>query len=114
MLASDAVLRPLARLPAGHYHRTHMAVGPDGSVFVSSGFQIRQIFRVSPAGVVTVVARDLGDPEAASRVDDARRLSTSPRRLDRSSSGVIRRVRAPGVAIEAPQPSSIAAVRPRT
>jgi hypothetical protein len=69
-LADDAVLRPLARLPAGHYHRTHMAVGPDGSVFVSSGFQIRQIFRVSPGGVVTVVARDLGDPEGIAVDDD--------------------------------------------
>ncbi|HEY7436009.1 MAG TPA: hypothetical protein VIE41_12795 [Methylomirabilota bacterium] len=69
-LAGDAVLRPLARLPAGHYHRTHMTVGPDGSVFVSSGFQIRQIFRVSPTGTVTVVARNLGDPEGIA-VDDA-------------------------------------------
>jgi NHL repeat-containing protein len=70
VLASDAVLRPLARLPAGFYHRTHMAVGPDGGVFVSSGFQIRQIFRVSPEGVVTVVARDLGDPEGIAVDDD--------------------------------------------
>ena len=37
-LASDGILRPLARLPSGHYHRTHMTVGPDGSIFVSSGF----------------------------------------------------------------------------
>jgi hypothetical protein len=70
VLASDGVLRLLARLPAGHYHRTHMVVGPDGSVFVSSGFQIRQIFRVSPGGVVTVVARDLGDPEGIAVDDD--------------------------------------------
>ena len=70
VLASDAVPRLLARLPAGHYHRTHMAMGPDGSVFVSSGFQIRQIFRVSPAGVVTVVARDLGDPEGIAVDED--------------------------------------------
>jgi hypothetical protein len=69
-LASDAVPRLLARLPSGHYHRTHMATGPDGSVFVSSGFQIRQIFRVSPAGVVSVVARDLGDPEGIAVDDD--------------------------------------------
>jgi sugar lactone lactonase YvrE len=62
-LESDGILRPLARLPSGHYHRTHMTVGPDGSVFVSSGFQIRQIFRVSPTGAVTVIARNLGDPE---------------------------------------------------
>lgn len=70
VLASDGVLRLLARLPAGHYHRTHMVVGPDGSVFVSSGFQIRRIFRVSPTGAVTVVARDLGDPEGIAVDDD--------------------------------------------
>jgi sugar lactone lactonase YvrE len=70
VLGSDGLLRPLARLPSGHYHRTHMAVGPDGSVFVSSGFQIRQIFRVSPTGVVTVVARDLGDPEGIAVDED--------------------------------------------
>lgn len=63
VLDGDGTLRLLARLPSGHYHRTHMAVGPDGSVFVSSGFQIRRIFRVSPEGAVTVVAQDLGDPE---------------------------------------------------
>ncbi len=69
-LNDEGVLRPLVRLPAGHYHRTNMAVGSDGSVFVSSGFQIRQIFRVSPAGVVEVVARDLGDPEGIAVDDD--------------------------------------------
>ena len=63
VLTPDHALRPLARLPAGHYHRTNMAVEPDGSVLVSGGFHIRQIFRVSPAGAVTVVARSLGDPE---------------------------------------------------
>ncbi len=70
VLEPDGLLRRLARLPPGHYHRTHMAMGPDGSVFVSSGFQIRQIFRVSPAGAVSVVARNLGDPEGIA-VDDA-------------------------------------------
>jgi hypothetical protein len=62
-LTPEHTLRLLARLPSGHYHRTHMAVGPDGSVLVSSGFHIRQIFRVSPEGAVSVVARNLGDPE---------------------------------------------------
>jgi len=33
-LGSDGELRFVARLPAGHYHRTNMAIGPDGSVFV--------------------------------------------------------------------------------
>jgi sugar lactone lactonase YvrE len=69
VLENDGLLRPLARLPSGHYHRTHMAMGPDGSVFISSGFQIRRIYRVSPAGVVTVVAGNLADPEGIA-VDD--------------------------------------------
>jgi hypothetical protein len=63
VLTPDHALRLLARLPSGHYHRTHMTVGPDGSVFVSSGFHIRQIYRVSPDGSVSVIARNLGDPE---------------------------------------------------
>jgi hypothetical protein len=70
VLENDGLLRPLARLPSGHYHRTHMAMGPDGSVFISSGFQIRRIYRVSPAGVVTVVAGNLADPEGIAVDDD--------------------------------------------
>lgn len=81
-LTDDAVLRPLARLPSGHYHRTHMTVGPDGSVFVSSGFHIRQVFRVSPTGAVTVVAQDLGDPEGIA-VDDAGDLYVAESALHR-------------------------------
>jgi hypothetical protein len=61
-LASDGVLRFLAKLPAGHYHRTNLAMGPDGSVFVCGGFHIRQIYRISPAGEISVVASELGDP----------------------------------------------------
>ena len=61
-LTADGRLLLLARLPAGHYHRTHMAVAPDGSVLVSSGFHIRDLLRVSPGGVVMAVARGLGDP----------------------------------------------------
>ncbi len=61
-LTSEGGLRLLARLAAGHYHRTHMAVAPDGSVLVSSGFHIREVFRISPAHAVTSVARELGDP----------------------------------------------------
>jgi hypothetical protein len=61
-LGSDGALRLVARLPGGHYHRTNLAVGPDGSVYVCGGFQIRQIFRISPAGDVSTVATDLGDP----------------------------------------------------
>jgi streptogramin lyase len=61
-LGPDRELRRIARLPAGHYHRTNMAIGPDGSVFVCGGFQIRQIFRISPSGEVSIVASELGDP----------------------------------------------------
>ena len=61
-LGSDGELRLVARLPAGHYHRTNLAMGPDGSVFVSGGFHIRQIFRISPAGAVSTIASELGDP----------------------------------------------------
>ncbi len=61
-LEPDGVLRFIARLPAGHYHRTNLTMGPDGSVFVCGGFQIRQIFRVSPAGAVSTIASELGDP----------------------------------------------------
>jgi hypothetical protein len=61
-LGSDGELRLIARLPAGHYHRTNMAMGPDGNVFVCGGFHIRQIYRISPAGGVSIVASELGDP----------------------------------------------------
>jgi sugar lactone lactonase YvrE len=59
-----------------------MTVGPDGSVFVSTGFQIRQILRISPAGAVTVVARNLGDPEGIA-VDDTGDLYVAENALHR-------------------------------
>jgi sugar lactone lactonase YvrE len=59
-----------------------MAVGSDGSVFVSSGFQIRKIFRVSASGAVTVVAWNLGDPEGIA-VDDAGDLYVAENALHR-------------------------------
>jgi hypothetical protein len=61
-LGSDGELRLVVRLPAGHYHRTNLTTGPDGSIFVCAGYQIRQIFRISPAGRVSIVASELGDP----------------------------------------------------
>jgi hypothetical protein len=82
VLAIDGSLRRLARLPSGHYHRTHMTGGPDGSIFVSSGFQIRQIFRISPDGVVTAIARGLADPEGIA-VDDAGGLYVAENALHR-------------------------------
>jgi hypothetical protein len=63
VLSTDGQLRRLTRLPSGHFNRTSMAAAPDGSIFVSSGFHIREVYRVSAAGVVTTIARDLGDPQ---------------------------------------------------
>jgi hypothetical protein len=62
-LSADGLLRRVTRLPSGHFNRTSMAAAPDGSVYVSSGFHIRQVYRVSPGGEVTSIARDLGDPQ---------------------------------------------------
>jgi hypothetical protein len=63
VLSPEGALRRLARLPSGHFHRTNMAAGPDGSLFISAGFHIRELYRVSPTGVVTSVAHELGDPQ---------------------------------------------------
>ncbi len=64
-LTSDGTLKSLARLPPGHgqYNRTNMVAGPDGSVFISGGFHVARIFRVSADGAVTTVAAGLADPE---------------------------------------------------
>ena len=62
LFAPDGAVRRLARLPAGHYHRTSMALAPDGSLLVSSGFHIRRIYRITMTGAVSVVAGELGDP----------------------------------------------------
>jgi sugar lactone lactonase YvrE len=55
-------LARVARLPAGHYHRTSVAVAGDGALLVSTGFHVRRLFRVAPDGAVGVVASELGDP----------------------------------------------------
>jgi hypothetical protein len=55
-------LRRVARLPAGHYHRTSLAVAPDGGLLVSTGLHVRTLYRVAPDGAVSVVAGELGDP----------------------------------------------------
>ena len=61
-LTAGAPLVRIARLPAGHYHRTNVAVTPDGTAYVSGGFHIRGLYRVSPAGAVESIARELSDP----------------------------------------------------
>lgn len=61
-LTPDGRLHPLANLGPGHYHRTNMAIAPDGSIVVSTGFHIRRLLSISPEGVTTTIAWDLGDP----------------------------------------------------
>jgi hypothetical protein len=56
-------LMPLARLPAGQYHRVNMVAAPDGVVYVSGGFWVARVFRISPAGNVTTIATDVADPQ---------------------------------------------------
>ncbi|PYM54579.1 MAG: hypothetical protein DMD79_24365 [Candidatus Rokuibacteriota bacterium] len=62
-LTPDGTLGLFARLPPGQYNRTHLVAAPDGAVFVSGGFHVARIFRVSPEGAVTTVAKNLADPE---------------------------------------------------
>jgi len=82
LLSPEGDLRRLARLPSGHFHRTNMAAAPDGSVFVSSGFHIREMYRVSPTGVVTSLARELSDPQGIA-VDQAGALYVAETALHR-------------------------------
>jgi hypothetical protein len=61
-LTPDGQLHLLAQLGSGHYHRTNMAVAPDGTVVLSTGFHIGRLLRISPSGAITTIASDLGDP----------------------------------------------------
>ena len=63
VLSRGGELRRLARLPPGQLNRTSMAVASDGSILVSGGFHIREVYRVSLDGDVTTLARDLKDPQ---------------------------------------------------
>ena len=64
-LRPDGAMSPLARLPRGlgEYNRISMVAAPDGSLFVSGGFHVGRVFRVSPAGAVEMVAEGLQDPQ---------------------------------------------------
>ena len=52
----------LARLPSGHYQRISIALARDGALFVSTGLHLRRLYRVSPEGLVSTIASELGDP----------------------------------------------------
>lgn len=71
-LGGDGTLRVHARLPRGQYTRTHLVGGPDGSIFLSGGFQVGALFRVAPDGTVSVLARDLADPQGIALDADGR------------------------------------------
>ena len=61
-LSPAGELHRLARLPAGHYQRTSVTLTRDGALFVSTGFHVRRLFRVSAEGRITTIASELGDP----------------------------------------------------
>jgi hypothetical protein len=62
-LSGDGTLSHFARLPRGQYQRTNMALAPDGSVYVSAGFWLAAVYRVTREGVVSTVATQVADPQ---------------------------------------------------
>ena len=62
-VGAEPPLMPFATLPHGQYLRINMVAAPDGGLFVSGGFTVAMLFRVSPEGRVTTLAGPLGDPE---------------------------------------------------
>lgn len=62
-IEDGGALVPFARLPAGQYHRINMVASRDGAIYVSAGFWVARVFRVSPAGAVTTLAADVADPQ---------------------------------------------------
>jgi hypothetical protein len=81
-LGPTADLRPLTRLPAGHYQRTSIDLTPDGALLVSTGLHVRRLFRVSAAGVITTLASELGDPNGVA-VDAESRIYIAETALHR-------------------------------
>jgi hypothetical protein len=81
-LGPTADLRPLTRLPAGHYQRTSIDLTPDGALLVSTGLHVRRLFRVSAAGVTTTLASELGDPNGVA-VDAESRIYIAETALHR-------------------------------
>ena len=62
-LAADGGLTVFATLPRGQYTRTALVTAADGTVYVSGGFHVGQVFRVSRDGAIETLASDLADPE---------------------------------------------------
>jgi hypothetical protein len=64
-LRPDGAVTPLARLARGQgeFNRITMVAAQDGSLFVSGGFHVARVFRVSPSGVVETLVEGLRDPE---------------------------------------------------
>jgi hypothetical protein len=62
-LTDEGRISRIAWLPRGQYLRIHMVSAPDGSLYVSGGFWMGTLFRVSPGGTVTTLATNLGDPQ---------------------------------------------------
>ncbi len=62
-LTEDGAFALFTRLPPGQYNRTNMVAAQDGTIFVSGGFHVGQVFRVSRDGTVSVLASNLADPE---------------------------------------------------
>src|SRR5262245_3336952 len=62
-IADGVALVPLAKLPPGQYHRVNMVAASDGVVYVSAGFWVASVFRISPAGTVTTIATDVANPQ---------------------------------------------------
>jgi hypothetical protein len=69
-LSLDGILRPLAKLPTAQYHRVHMLAAPDGTIFISGGFWIGQLYAVTADGQVTVLATALADPQGIALAPD--------------------------------------------
>jgi hypothetical protein len=62
-LGADGVLAPLSQLPRGQYQRTNMAAAPDGTLYVSGGFWVASVYRVTRDGALSTVASRLADPQ---------------------------------------------------
>ncbi len=61
-VSEQGALTSIARLPRAQYARTNMAAAADGSIYVSGGFHVGQVFHVTADGRVETIASNLADP----------------------------------------------------